>query len=73
MREMRAFSKQVNAAIVDPAFITNVCKKFAFDRRQAAELFGRAVNAFSRYATGKTNPSLAVTTQVPRTGLAGFA
>jgi HTH-type transcriptional regulator/antitoxin MqsA len=27
MREMRAFSKQVNAAIVDPSFITSVRKK----------------------------------------------
>jgi hypothetical protein len=29
MREMRAFSRQVNAAIVDPAFIVKVRKKFA--------------------------------------------
>jgi HTH-type transcriptional regulator/antitoxin MqsA len=40
MREMRAFSKQVNAAIVDPAFITNVRKKLDLDQREAAEIFG---------------------------------
>ncbi|WP_295388970.1 type II toxin-antitoxin system MqsA family antitoxin [uncultured Thiodictyon sp.] len=60
MREMRAFSKQVNAAIVDPGFITSVRKKLALDQREAAELFGGGVNAFSRYETGKTKPSLAL-------------
>ncbi len=60
MREMQAFSKQVNAAIVDPGFITSVRKKLALDQREAAELFGGGVNAFSRYETGKTKPSLAL-------------
>lgn len=60
MREMRAFSKQVNAAIVDPAFITGVRKKLALDQREAAEIFGGGVNAFSRYETGKTRPPLAL-------------
>ena len=40
MREMRAFAQQVNAAIVDPAFIVKVRKKLALDQRQAAEIFG---------------------------------
>ncbi|MDP2881249.1 MAG: type II toxin-antitoxin system MqsA family antitoxin [Azonexus sp.] len=60
MREMQAFSKQVNAAIVDPAFITNVRKKLNLDQREAAELFGGGVNAFSRYENGKTKPPLAL-------------
>ena len=60
MREMRAFSKQVNAAIVDPAFITKVRKKLALDQREAAELFGGGVNAFSRYENSKTKPPLAL-------------
>lgn len=60
MREMRAFSKQVNAAIVDPGFMTNVRKKLALDQREATELFGGGVNAFLRYETGKTKPSLAL-------------
>ena len=46
MREMRAFSKQVNTAIVDPGFITNVRKKPNLDQRQAGEIFGGGVNAF---------------------------
>jgi HTH-type transcriptional regulator/antitoxin MqsA len=60
MREMQAFSKQVNAAIVDPAFIVKVRKKLALDQREAAEIFGGGVNAFSRYETGKTKPPLAL-------------
>ncbi len=60
MREMRAFSRQVNAAIVDPNFIAQVRKRLHLDQRQAAELFGGGVNAFSRYETGKTKPPLAL-------------
>ena len=60
MREMRAFSKQVNAAIVDPSFITNVRKKLDLDQREAAEIFGGGINAFSRYENGKTKPPLAL-------------
>ena len=60
MREMRAFSTQVNSAIVDPSFITNVRKKLDLDQREAAELFGGGINAFSRYEYGKTKPPLAL-------------
>ena len=60
MREMQAFVKQVNAATVDPAFITTVRKKLALDQKEAAELFGGGVNAFSRYETGRTKPPLAL-------------
>lgn len=60
MREMKAFNKQVNAAIVDPSFILSVRKKLALDQREAAEIFGGGVNAFSRYENGKTRPPLAL-------------
>ncbi|WGG53638.1 type II toxin-antitoxin system MqsA family antitoxin [Rugamonas sp. DEMB1] len=60
MREMQAFSKQVNAAIVDPDFITAVRKKLGLDQREAAEIFGGGINAFSRYENGKTKPPLAL-------------
>lgn len=60
MREMHAFSKQVNAAIVDPKFIAIVRKKLMLDQREAAEIFGGGVNAFSRYENGKTKPPLAL-------------
>jgi HTH-type transcriptional regulator / antitoxin MqsA len=57
---MLEFNKQVNAAIVDPLFITRVRKKLSLDQQEAATLFGGGVNAFSRYETGKTKPPLAL-------------
>lgn len=55
-----AFNKQVNVSIVDPAFIIGVRTQFALDQREAAEIFGGGVNAFSRYETGKTKPPVAL-------------
>jgi HTH-type transcriptional regulator / antitoxin MqsA len=60
MREMKAFNKQVNAAIVDPNFILSVRKKLDLGQREAAEIFGGGINAFSRHETGKTRPPLAL-------------
>ena len=57
---MLEFNKQVNAAIVDPQFIASVRKKLRIDQREAAEIFGGGVNAFSRYENGKTKPPLAL-------------
>jgi HTH-type transcriptional regulator / antitoxin MqsA len=60
MNLMLAFNKQVNAAIVDPEFIVRVRKKLDLDQREAGEIFGGGVNAFSRYENGKTKPPLAL-------------
>ncbi len=60
MTLMREFTKQVNASIVDPEFIVSVRKKLELDQREAAEIFGGGVNAFSRYENGKTKPPLAL-------------
>ena len=57
---MLEFNKQVNASIVNPEFITNVRKKLNLDQREAAEIFGGGINAFSRYENGKTKPPLAL-------------
>lgn len=57
---MLEFNKQVNASIVDPGFIAGVRKKLALDQREAAEIFGGGVNAFSRYENGRTRPPLAL-------------
>lgn len=54
------FQRQVNAAFVDPNYVAKVRKKLDLDQRQAAELFGGGVNAFSRYENGKTKPPLAL-------------
>jgi HTH-type transcriptional regulator/antitoxin MqsA len=57
---MLAFNRQVNASIVDPAFIVRVRKKLLLDQREAAQIFGGGINAFSRYENGKTKPPLAL-------------
>ena len=57
---MLEFNKQVNASIVDPQFIASVRKKLRIDQREAAQIFGGGVNAFSRYENGKTKPPLAL-------------
>lgn len=54
------FQRQVNAAYVDPGYIATVRKKLDLDQREAAELFGGGVNAFSRYETGRTKPPLSL-------------
>ncbi|QEY24121.1 type II toxin-antitoxin system MqsA family antitoxin [Neisseria animalis] len=60
MAAMQAFNKQINSATADPAYIQSVRKKLQLDQRQAAEIFGGGVNAFSRYETGKATPPLAL-------------
>lgn len=60
MRDMLAFNQQVNAVTVDPAFIVGVRRKLDLGQREAAELFGGGVNAFSRYENGRTKPPLAL-------------
>jgi HTH-type transcriptional regulator/antitoxin MqsA len=57
---MLELNKRVNASIVDPAFIASVRKKLALDQREAGEIFGGGVNAFSRYENGKTKPPVAL-------------
>lgn len=57
---MLAFNKQVNASIVDPKFIASVRKKLRLDQKEAADIFGGGVNAFSRYETGKTKPPVSL-------------
>ena len=54
------FRRQVNAAFVDPEFIAKMRKKLDLDQREAGEIFGGGVNAFSRYELGKAKPPLAL-------------
>ena len=55
-----SFQQQVNASFVDPRYIAKVRKKLDLDQREAVEIFGGGVNAFSRYENGKTKPPLAL-------------
>ncbi len=57
---MLTFNKKVNAARVAPEFIVSVRKKLALGQREAAEIFGGGINAFSRYESGRTRPPLAL-------------
>lgn len=57
---MVAFNREVNAMLVDPAFIARVRRKLDLDQREAAQIFGGGVNAFSRYETGKSKPPVAL-------------
>lgn len=54
------FQREVNSAYVDPDYITLIRKKLDLDQRQAAEIFGGGINAFSRYENGKTKPPLSL-------------
>ena len=54
------FQRQVNSAYVDPDYIAQVRRKLDLDQRQAAEIFGGGINAFSRYENGKTKPPLSL-------------
>lgn len=58
--QIKSFNQQINASIIDPEYIAQVRKKLSLDQKQAAEIFGGGVNAFSRYETGKTKPPLAL-------------
>ncbi len=57
---LAAFQRQINSAYVDPSYIAKVRKKLDLDQREAADIFGGGVNAFSRYENGKTKPPLAL-------------
>jgi HTH-type transcriptional regulator/antitoxin MqsA len=60
MAAMNAFKKEVNATLVDAVYVAAVRKKLNLDQREAANLFGGGVNAFSRYETGKAVPPVAL-------------
>ncbi len=57
---MQAFNREVNQASINPQFIADVRKKLSLNQKQAAEMFGGGVNAFSRYENGQTKPPLAL-------------
>ena len=50
IRETRMFSRQVDAATLDPGFIASVRKKRALDQREAVEIFGSGGHASSLIA-----------------------
>lgn len=57
---MLDFNQEVNAAAVDPTFIASVRKKLSLDQREAGQIFGGGVNAFSRYENGRSKPPVSL-------------
>lgn len=57
---MLDFNQEVNAAAVDPTFIASVRKKLLLDQREAGQIFGGGVNAFSRYENGRSKPPVSL-------------
>lgn len=57
---LKEFAQKINAAEIDPQYISGVRKKLKLDQKEAGEIFGGGVNAFSRYETGKTRPPVSV-------------
>lgn len=57
---MHDFNKQVNLSSVDPVFVAAVRKKLKLDQKEAGDIFGGGVNAFSRYENGKAKPPVAL-------------
>jgi HTH-type transcriptional regulator/antitoxin MqsA len=50
----------VNAKRVDPKYIASIRKKLLLGQKEAGELFGGGVNAFSRYENGKAIPPVSL-------------
>ena len=51
-----AFRSEVNASLADPGYVQAVRKKLGLSQKDAGELFGGGVNAFSRYERVKAVP-----------------
>lgn len=60
MNLMLAFNKKVNGQHSNPNFIRSVRAKLNLTQREAGDLFGGGVNAFSRYESGKVEPPKAL-------------
>ncbi|MCC3742553.1 type II toxin-antitoxin system MqsA family antitoxin [Rouxiella badensis] len=54
--KVKAFKAQIIAVTIEPAFIMSVRKKLALTQKEASEIFGGGVNAFSRYEKGIAQP-----------------
>lgn len=59
-QQMRDFRQKVKLELAFSEYIGSVRKKLGLSQKQAGELFGGGVNAFSRYELGKVNPPLSL-------------
>ncbi|MCC2681879.1 MAG: transcriptional regulator, family [Nitrosospira multiformis] len=61
MSGMDAFKELVDAMVQEQAvFVAKTRQKLSLDQRQAGEIFGGGVNAFSRYESGKVRTPMSV-------------
>lgn len=58
VREMLEFKKKVDLEHADPLFIVTVRRKLKLGQREAGEVFGVGINAFTDFEKGKARPSV---------------
>lgn len=56
MAKVKSFKAKVIAETIEPEYIIQVRKKLELTQKEASEIFGGGVNAFSRYEKGKAQP-----------------
>jgi len=56
LAKLKEFKARVIAETVDPEYIVKVRKKLELTQKEASEIFGGGINAFSRYEKGKAQP-----------------
>ncbi|MEG3133487.1 type II toxin-antitoxin system MqsA family antitoxin [Rouxiella sp. T17] len=54
--KIKAFKASIIAITVEPEFIIKVRKKLELTQKEASEIFGGGINAFSRYEKGMAQP-----------------
>lgn len=59
-QQIRDFKQKVKQELDSQEYIVSVRKKLGLSQKQAGELFGGGVNAFSRYENGKVSPPLSL-------------
>ena len=59
-KQMDDFKKRVREELSSPEYIEAVRRKLGLNQREAGEIFGGGVNAFSRYELGKSKPPLSL-------------
>ena len=55
-QQMSAFKRKINKETIKPDYIQSVRKRLGLNQKDASDLLGGGVNAFSRYETGKMTP-----------------
>lgn len=57
IRAVKSFRAQVDADLLDPSEVKRIRKQLGLTQRQAGEVFGGGLRAFSQYERGETRQS----------------